>query len=137
MRLQAVRIENFRGIEFFEATKLKDIVVVAGPNGCGKTAVLDGIRSIAGSLRRLSELGSSYSETSLETRQDQIRRELNVALTNGMWRSEFPGRLILKRFVGRYVNGVNYEGFRNIILDKMVDAGYQPNGMKEVIERIN
>ena len=44
MRLRAVRIENFRGIEFFEITDLRDLVVIAGPNGCGKTAVLDGIR---------------------------------------------------------------------------------------------
>ena len=44
MRLRAVRIENFRGIEFFEVTGLRDLVVIAGPNGCGKTAVLDGVR---------------------------------------------------------------------------------------------
>jgi chromosome segregation ATPase len=44
MKLRAVHIENFRGIELFEVTGLKDLVVIAGPNGCGKTCVLDGIR---------------------------------------------------------------------------------------------
>jgi len=44
MRLRAVHIENFRGIEYFEVTDLHDLVVIAGLNGCGKTAVLDGIR---------------------------------------------------------------------------------------------
>src|ERR1700690_2701076 len=44
MRIRSVHIENFRGIEFFEVTDLHDLVVIAGPNGCGKTCVLDGIR---------------------------------------------------------------------------------------------
>jgi AAA domain, putative AbiEii toxin, Type IV TA system len=93
--------------------------------------------SIGGSLRRLSEVENKYSETFLDTRQAQIRSTLDIALTNGEWRREFPGRLILKRFVGQHVQGVNYEIFRNIVLDKMVDAGYQPSGMMEVIARIN
>ena len=38
MRLRAVHIENFRGIESFEVKDLRDLVVIAGPNGCGKTA---------------------------------------------------------------------------------------------------
>jgi hypothetical protein len=69
--------------------------------------------------------------------QSQIRSTLEIALTNGEWRREFPGRLILKRFVGRHVRGVNYEAFRNVALDKMVDAGHQPPGMKKVIEKID
>jgi predicted ATPase len=44
MRLRSVHIENFRGIEVFDIANLKDLVVIAGPNGCGKTCVLDGIR---------------------------------------------------------------------------------------------
>jgi hypothetical protein len=92
--------------------------------------------SITGSLTRLNELGSKYSAAFLEARQAELRSALEDALTNGTWRSEFPGRLILKRFVGEHVRGVNYDAFRNIILDKMVDASYQPPGMKEVIDKI-
>ncbi len=44
MRLRAVHIENFKGIELFDVTDLADLVMIAGPNGCGKTCVLDGIR---------------------------------------------------------------------------------------------
>ena len=93
--------------------------------------------SISGSLRRLREFGEKYSESFLGDMQSQIKSTLEIALTNGEWRREFPGRLILKRFVGRHVRGVNYEAFRNVVLDKMVDAGYQPYGMKKVIEKID
>src|SRR5437588_3648315 len=44
MRLHRVHIENFKGIELFDVENLGDLIVIAGPNGCGKTGVLDGIR---------------------------------------------------------------------------------------------
>lgn len=44
MRIESLRISNFRAIENFEAKDLGDFVVIAGPNGCGKTSVLDAIR---------------------------------------------------------------------------------------------
>jgi hypothetical protein len=46
MRLRSVHIENFRGVEYLEVADLKDMVFIAGPNGSGKTCVLDGIRLI-------------------------------------------------------------------------------------------
>jgi DNA repair ATPase RecN len=44
MRFRDLRIENFRGIRRLALEGLRDLVVVAGPNGCGKSAVLDAIR---------------------------------------------------------------------------------------------
>jgi hypothetical protein len=110
------------------------VLVKASPNT--RSPAQDLVPSIASSLRRLNEVGGKYSETFLETRQTEIRGTLETSLSNGEWRHEFPGRLIIKRFVGEYMQGVNYEAFRNILIDKMVDAGYQPPGMKEVIEKI-
>jgi hypothetical protein len=52
------------------------------------------------------------------------------------WRSEFPGRNILKLFVTRRVQGASYEVFRNIILDKMAERGVEPHGMKAVLDQI-
>ena len=44
MKIKAIEISNFRGIQWVRATGLNDLVVIAGPNGSGKSCVLDAIR---------------------------------------------------------------------------------------------
>lgn len=44
MRIEALRIQNFKALTHFELRGIGDAVVLAGPNGCGKSCVLDAIR---------------------------------------------------------------------------------------------
>ena len=44
MKIANLVVENFRAINRVELTDLKDMIVVAGPNGCGKSCILDAIR---------------------------------------------------------------------------------------------
>lgn len=44
MRFQQLQITNFRAIARFEVNSLAKMVIIAGPNGCGKSQVLDAIR---------------------------------------------------------------------------------------------
>lgn len=44
MRFRSLRVANLRAVRLFEVEDLEDFVVVAGPNGCGKSCVFDGIR---------------------------------------------------------------------------------------------
>ncbi|MGC3970934.1 MAG: AAA family ATPase [Pirellulales bacterium] len=44
MRICELSIKNYKAISAFEITELKDTVVIAGPNGCGKTCIFDAIR---------------------------------------------------------------------------------------------
>src|SRR5882672_6785283 len=44
MKLTSLSVSNFRAIADLELKNLPDAVVLAGPNGCGKSVVLDAIR---------------------------------------------------------------------------------------------
>ena len=44
MRLSSLAVENFRALAKLEVRDLSSAVVLAGPNGCGKSCVLDAIR---------------------------------------------------------------------------------------------
>jgi hypothetical protein len=48
----------------------------------------------------------------------------------------FRGRDVLRRFVGKRAASVSYEVFRNLVVSRMAEAGFQPAGMKKVIEQI-
>ena len=55
---------------------------------------------------------------------------------DGGWTQTFRGRDVLRRFVGRFVTGIGYETFRDLIIARMRDAEYKPAGMKRVIDTI-
>ena len=44
MRFQELHIANFKAIDQLSVEDLKDVIVIAGPNGCGKSTVFDAIR---------------------------------------------------------------------------------------------
>jgi AAA ATPase domain len=44
MKITGLRISNFKAITDVELPNLGDMIVVAGPNGCGKSCIYDAIR---------------------------------------------------------------------------------------------
>jgi hypothetical protein len=72
----------------------------------------------------------------LKAREAQLCTKYEQSLADGSWIKTFKGRDILKRFAGRRTPSVAYEVFRNLIVSQMRDEGFQPAGMKAVVEKI-
>lgn len=79
------------------------------------------------------------TDLSLETLGEieaTVRQKYLESIADGTWTSKVRGRDILKKFAGKHASSASYEIFRNLILSQMKDAGFKPEGMKTVIERI-
>lgn len=81
MRIQAILIENFKAIESLAMTNLSDAVVVAGPNGCGKSSIFDAIRLVKSAYGqyRNNEFSSWFNEFQIDINklQSESKRILN------------------------------------------------------------
>jgi hypothetical protein len=97
----------------------------------------DLLPSIEGSVERLRAVGADLlAPTTLPNLEESYRAEFAVALESDEWLSVFPGRPVLERFAADNLRGVSYTAFRNLILDQMVDEGFQPTGMRTVLDQI-
>jgi hypothetical protein len=65
-----------------------------------------------------------------------LRSEYQTALAADTWRKKFRGRDVLRRLADRVGGPVKYEILRNLIIARMRDAGFQPDGMREVVLKI-
>lgn len=86
--------------------------------------------------RVMKVIGNELSEESLVQAEQKFRSEIELSFADGTWRRNLPGRAILKKFVSLVNTPVGYEVIRNLIVSKMVQASYKPQGMKEVIDQI-
>lgn len=55
MKINSIRIENFRAIHLLQATELSNSVVIAGPNGCGKSSIFDAVRLLKSTYGQYNE----------------------------------------------------------------------------------
>ncbi|PIQ21723.1 MAG: hypothetical protein COW65_07400 [Cytophagales bacterium CG18_big_fil_WC_8_21_14_2_50_42_9] len=90
------------------------------------------------SFDNLKDVLDLLSTEYLSSEEKRIKDEFNLAIADGSWKSKLRGRDILKEFVARNNKelGVPYEKFRNLIINRMRDANFCPNGMSKVIDTI-
>ncbi|MFZ5502223.1 MAG: hypothetical protein ACOY3V_01575 [Pseudomonadota bacterium] len=81
-------------------------------------------------------ISNNLSIQKLQGIEQHFDTQFRADLANGAWKKTFKGRDILRRFIGKFGKGLKYETFRNLIIAKMKDEGYQPSGMAEVIYKI-
>src|SRR5581483_3677819 len=98
----------------------------------------DLIEAIRRSADRLNALiRADLNADALARRESELKAKFERSLADGTWQAEFRGRDVLKRFVARWAPAsVSYEVFRNLIASDMKDSGYQPAGMKAVVDKI-
>lgn len=46
MKIRNIEVKNFKAIKDIKLENLDDTVVIAGPNGCGKSCIFDAIRLV-------------------------------------------------------------------------------------------
>jgi hypothetical protein len=94
-------------------------------------------RSVEAAAERVASLASAELVLDrLKDREQVVREELLGHLDSDEWRRTFRGRDVLAFFANRHVRGISYEGFRDLILARMREAGHQPVGMKVVLQKI-
>jgi hypothetical protein len=92
-------------------------------------------RAIRTSIERVNTLAvSRLEESQVREEVSEVRRGLHAALSDGQWVLRFPGRSILRRFAGHL--NLKYEYLRDLLLARMRDDSYQPEGAARVIEQI-
>ena len=101
----------------------------------------DLVREIHEAVIRSSERFSEVIKEKLSMEkiaeiEKNIRSELETSLADGSWVKNFRGRDILKRFSGKWAHSTSYDVFRNLIMSKMQDEGFEPPGMKFVVQKI-
>jgi hypothetical protein len=93
--------------------------------------------AVTASIERLNGLMSHTLQLdTLRQHEQELRSKYEGALADGSWSSLFRGRDILKRYVSFRALPTSYPVFRNLILARMAEQGYQPAGMSAVIEKI-
>jgi predicted ATPase len=105
MRLTSLHLKNVPPVRRFDVAELSDIVVIAGPNGVGKTrlvqAVLDHLRgggvteNIAGGIRATSpEEAEQWGKSDLDLSLPEDMQKLHATLAVGRRRRNWQSSLI-------------------------------------------
>lgn len=89
------------------------------------------------SANKISNLiSTTLSESALIEKERELRTEYEQYFADGTWRQRLPGREILKKFVDITNTTIGYEVLRNLIVKRMAELNYKPEGMKHVIAKI-
>jgi hypothetical protein len=109
-----------------------------------KTATDPNLPTVAPALAEAAErsaenvskiVSEQFDKTNLNEMEQNLRSEFEKALAADTWRKRFKGRDVLNRFVAR-IHKIPYEVFRDLVIARMKDSGFEPEGMRFVINKI-
>ena len=113
MRIKSFKIENFRNLHFVECIDVPNLMVISGPNGCGKSALLEALNIAKNAV-------SSYSGGDLFSNiQSHLvsagKKKSNISLT-----LEFSDAEIL-HYEGKYPESFPKE-YEIIVKERITDG---------------
>jgi len=79
LRLVALHVENSPPIDLFDVADLSDVVIIAGPNGVGKTRLIDATIAYLRGGSVGAQIGAMISATSLTEVNQWGKRELDLS----------------------------------------------------------
>ncbi|MDB5660881.1 MAG: hypothetical protein JWS10_3496 [Cypionkella sp.] len=83
-------------------------------------------------------IASKLTSDAIHSLTDNARTNRRLTLQNGKWKSDFRGRDVLRQFVNdEMCQKTDYEGLRNLILARMRDAHFEPEGMRKILAEID
>jgi AAA ATPase domain/Protein of unknown function (DUF4435) len=92
--------------------------------------------ALQSAVRKINKVAQELDNEELQSKERELSDQFNADLVSGNWKNSLPGRSILRGFVGQHVQTISYIPFRNLILNRMADARFQPPGMAHVIAQI-
>jgi hypothetical protein len=92
------------------------------------------LRQNAQSLLAITDDQASLER--LQAEEERIRARIKAAIDGETWRCDLRGRDILSRFSAALGGIVPYRQLRNLIVARMRQEGFQPPGMRRVLDEI-
>jgi recombinational DNA repair ATPase RecF len=74
LKIRALSIRNFKAIDKISIKNIPDLIVLAGPNGCGKTSIFEAIRLIKAII-------GPYHNAELPTIRSELKQKLQNLLS--------------------------------------------------------
>ena len=95
------------------------------------------VHAAKGSMERIAvAVREKLTEEHLREFEAAEEEALRKSLSSNEWVASFRGRDVLKRFTSYYGTAFRYEQLRNLVLSRMAEASYRPEGMERVIQKI-
>ena len=105
------------------------------PNASDQSAAL--AAAVLRSAERMKRaVEGALSAQGLRELEGNEQSKASSDLNGDGWKKRFRGRDILRQFIGKHGGSVGYETFRDLIVARMKDAEYKPDGMGKVVDAI-